>query len=165
LYLDFGHTIDQVISGEAYEKSYQRTHYIAEKLELQLIQRVGKMVLGRDLPLYVIYPTRPCIQLFNTFECVLFYNLVGYLPNNSLKNLYNGTEKFIPFEFNPQDAKDSFALFEQFGTNNYTTEFKDECHGILKRFVEKANKKYAKPKIVGMSVDPKTGKREVTYHY
>lgn len=142
LYLDFGYSEKDIRSGVAHSKSYEIAHDIAEKMELQLLQHVAKASSGKELPLFVIFPARPSLQLFDPELEVISSRMGLYLPKNTAFGLYAGIEEFIPLEFKPDEVQASFEMFERFGSEYFLQDFKERCVQVVRNFVRRTNMKY-----------------------
>ncbi|MDP4039927.1 MAG: hypothetical protein Q8P57_05105 [Candidatus Pacearchaeota archaeon] len=140
--LGFKYTEDEVRNGTAHKQNYIEAHNVAESIELALLQHVAMKVSGRKIPFFAILPTRPVIQIFDPEFKVAKLRMGRYLPNNSFFRLYAGTEEFVPLKFNPEDVQASFEMFERFGSEYHTPDFKDRCLTAVKNFVRSTNIKY-----------------------
>ena len=142
LYLGRGYPEEAVINGTAYNESYKEVHDIAEKLELQLLQHVARTVSGKELPLFIFIPTRPTAQIFDPTLRISRVRMSYHLPRNTRSGLYSGDEKFVPLEFNPDEVRESFAMFEKFGSQYHEPYFKDRVLTVVGEFIRYMNRRF-----------------------
>jgi len=137
---------EQIKSWEAHKKSYQKAHDVAEEVELKLLQHVAKGLYGEEFPLFYMFPTRPILQFFDPEIKVIESRMDIYLPDNTLRGLEWGYEKFVPLEFNPEYIERCFEMFEGFGSEYFLSGFKEKVLEVTKKFTERINNKYGKRK-------------------
>jgi hypothetical protein len=152
-YINRGCSDDDIKNWNAHNKFYLASHNDAERIELNLIQHVGNEVLGITLPLHVLFPTRPAMEMFceNPGQPLNehHYRMQKYHTQNTQFGLTMGFETFVPLEFNPEDVKTCFELFEMFGST-YSEEFKRATMKKVEDFTKRTNTEYKKAEQDGL---------------
>jgi hypothetical protein len=145
VYLDLLYSEEDIIKGVAHKESYLHAHNLAEKWEMRLLQHVAKLHYGIDLPLFVIFPTRPVLQLFDPNLDYVKSRIDHYLPSNTHFGLLSGNEKYAPVVFDNTQLDLSFRMFEEFGSGFTLPGFKESVEEVVRNFVKRNNRKYAHP--------------------
>lgn len=140
--LGFKYSEEEVRNGTAYNDNYERAHDMAERLELLLLQHVAKSISGKELPSFAIIPARPITPIFDPDLKISRARMGLYLPHNSTFGVYSGFEKFVPLEFNPEEVQSAFEMFERFGSQYGTPDFKERVLAMVQDFVCGTNLKF-----------------------
>ncbi len=119
-YFDFGYSAEDIKSKKAYNESYLEVHRLAEKAHLQLCQSLSKKVYGNKLPLPIIFITQPYIEIFDPLLRRAKEHFIKFYPEEDVLNL------------KVDDVGRSISMFEQFGSEYQSKDFKENCENFVK---------------------------------
>ena len=106
-----------------------------------MLQHVAKAVLGEDLLLFPIFPSRPVVQMFDPKLEDVAHRMRRYIPHNTEFGLLSGSEEFVPFAYDPAHVDTCFTMFEQFGSHNDPS-FKHRAQSLVRDFVDGTNARF-----------------------